>query len=123
MRVDPQVTGHVVREAIKNIKNHGWVQGEFNGPNYGFCMLGAIREACLTYLSKDEVAWAAMYAEIAADLGKWVVNLNGGTPYVYPGALAANVAHFNDAPGRTKEEVLLHMNKYADEVDPQLVGE
>lgn len=124
MRADPRITGYVVRKATEYIKEYGWKQRAFGSIHSGFCMLGAMREACLRDLVVEgEVARIRAYSAMSDDIGEWLVNLSGGVPFIHSSVLAAHATHFNDDPSRTEEEVLLHMNKFADEIDPQVAGD
>lgn len=124
MDLTPQVTGHVVRKAAEYIKTYGWRQRTFGSIHTGFCMLGAIREACVRDLVVgDEMSRINTYSTMSDGIGEWLVNLNGGVRYTNSPIPAGNATFFNDVRGRTQEEILLHMTKYADEVDPQVVPE
>jgi hypothetical protein len=57
-------------------------------------------------------------------LSKWLLDVGAMTTLTstgfQPPLIISVVPVWNDAPGRTKEEVIQYMRKFADEVDPQL---
>lgn len=122
MDLTPQEIGAVVRQAVATIENHGWVQGRYGDRDYGYCAVGALRAVAgsgvmYQQISRELCMWmrSIMYSEVIApeDLYRDMTDTYGPTEWP--------VTDFNDSPGRTKEEVLLHMNKFADEMDPQWI--
>ncbi len=76
--------------AVDYIQQHGWCQGEAFGPNGTVCMLGALdktRGHAITYLK-------------AIDR---LIPLIGGIP----------INRWNDAEGRTKDEVITKLREAA----------
>lgn len=67
------------------IKDHGWVQNQPGSHRDGFCMIGALAEICP--MRQPDVFFEAVDA------------LRDTTGYMH-------VTSFNDAEGRTKEEVI-----------------
>lgn len=70
------------------IDKHGWVQGVYGNPEKGFCIIGAISRACWD----DGVTFETQTA------------MEGDLQRHAPGY--ESLVAFNDAKGRTKEEVL-----------------
>lgn len=96
-----------IRGAIKRIETAGWTQKYLGDDDRGYCMVGAIT-----------AGWSNSVAcnVTTAELGRWLEPFVEESVGVSPIRI---ITMFNDAPGRTKEEVLFHMNKLADELDPR----
>jgi hypothetical protein len=88
-KLDQPVKHPVLLDAIKLIEKHGWVQGKRGHANIGYCAVGAVVNSTMDY-------WAS---------GKAITAMEKQVPY--------GVASWNDAPGRTKEEVIAMMRKAA----------
>lgn len=90
-------TKEILVKAKGLIEKHGWTQDKYHAPTGEFCSLGAIRYAiwdCLDRSSTDDVYYKAKTAFLrATDSG-----------------YSSDVA-FNDAEGRTKDEVLAVFDK------------
>jgi hypothetical protein len=103
--------GRVARQAASVIEKHGWNQGSWSGKNGGVCVRGAFN--VVTY---GIVAMSPSPEEL--EFAEWMVEL---------GVLSDNaawepcLASWNDDEGRTKEQVLAYLNKFAEEHDPQPV--
>jgi hypothetical protein len=91
--VDDEVAGVLrqSRELVANGWHRGWTR-KLIGDKYHFCALGAMTEAW--WSARDRVALSDVLSRFHAALP--------------PGF---GVAGFNDAPGRTKEEVLAVFDK------------
>lgn len=111
--------GSIVRQAAKAIERFGWRQGHEGSPEVGMCIRGALfyvqakdrgRQLSSDWKAEEVFSeWMGengFYQEIHEASSGQLKNIDL-TPY------------WNDWKGRTKEEVLLYMNKFADEVDPQ----
>src|SRR5258706_912892 len=94
--------GRLMRQAAKVLEDREWLQGTLQSGN-AFCMRGAIYFALCGNSSPRFPHRLATVTEIL--FSKWVE-----TP---------SVMGFNDHIGRTKEEVLETMYKFAEEHDPQ----
>lgn len=105
MDLTRQEIGAVVRQAAATIKERGWVQGNYGDRDHGYCAIGAVRAV---------IGTGVQYQQIAIELNIWMRSLIHSK-----GPIECAVTDFNDTPGRTREEILLHMNKFADEMDPQ----
>lgn len=99
--------GRVVRRAAKFIEEHGWVQGTEGSKKYGFCTVGAIRNALPLATPEQENLRAAALMRFSTWLRVSVDESINWIPM------------WNDDKSRTRDEVLLYMNKFADEMDPQ----
>lgn len=83
-------TRDVLRNAAKLIEKHGWVQGCFGDKRLGYCAAGAI----------NHVAPSGAAAGLAKDKLRQLA----------PDGL---ITLWNDAPGRTKDEVVAALRKAA----------
>lgn len=70
--------------AARIIESNGWFQGGYHGPGGNVCALAALYEACDRLDVEDQV-------ELIKSWKPWT---------------GFNIVAFNDAPGRTKAEVL-----------------
>lgn len=103
-----QNAGRLIRKAAKVLDDRGWVQGRIGTPETGMCVrgvLGFTATGVAGRFNQDALIAENFLREWLRDLGQ------ADTFFGVPG--------WNDTPGRTKEEIVLHMNKFADEVDPQ----
>ena len=82
----------LIDEAIKNLKEHGWSQGEYQQPDGSLCALGALG------FRNHDGATEAQYA-VVAKLTKVVAD----RPYYYEKAV---ITDWNDEYGRTEKEVI-----------------
>lgn len=116
MGMTDQAAGQVARAAADLIEKHGWVQRSYGDADRGYCMVGAMNAAVNptrgTTLAFDHHRYADM-------LGIWMKPYVTLSPGDFCDGCANEVTTFNDTPGRTKEEVVLHLRKFADEMDPQ----
>lgn len=119
-------SGRLVRKAAKVLRDRKWVQGQVGTKDSGMCAIGVIS---YTANVDPKVAQAKIFfseffsnnlvgnkqttlaGNAVIDFGEWLKNSG-----LYE---SSYVAGWNDAPGRTKEEVIQYMEKFADEVDPQ----
>jgi hypothetical protein len=123
-------SGRLVRKAARILRDRKWLRGDTGSKERGMCAIGAISFAATgqtntTLISPeliDEfVSGASRYIPkqiIEANLavkhfGQWLAN----SGYGYQGG--SSVPDWNDHKARDKEEVILYMEKFADEVDPQ----
>ena len=68
------------------IERYGWVQGRLGNTRIGFCLEGAIFEWAMTQWDKD--AYYDAYRKVSLVIG------------------SRSLSQWNDAPERTKDEVL-----------------
>lgn len=101
-------TGQVVRNAAKMIEKHGWIQGALGSHASGFCIAGAV--AAVTTPAIQNGFDSNIRQKTFDEFTKWLRELESMNLFI---------PEWNDKEGRTKEEVLLYMNKFADEMDPQ----
>jgi hypothetical protein len=117
-----QNVGRVIRKAAKILEDREWGQGTDIQTStdgiYRMCTRGVINFAILGVtqmhsariltLKKQsnliELAWDSVTA-----FSNWLKENRYGPDTVF----------WNDAKGRTKEEVIAYLNKFADEKDPQ----
>ena len=100
---DNETAGKIIRGAAQKIEQFGWVQGRgivyFEGLVVGYCVVGAI-----------EAVEHKRVGRVAADMF-----LDWLRQFIEP---VTGIPSWNDAPGRTKEEILGYMHKFADEFAP-----
>ncbi len=114
-----QRSGATVRNAARAIEKYGWVQQTNRSPS-GMCIRGAIDyiEAQYSIIPDDWRSAEDEFSEWMDSIGQY-----HEVRMAHPRAVDASTQDlapaWNDQPERTKEEVLLYMNKFADEVDPQ----
>ena len=108
-----QNAGRAVRRAAEVLADRKWLQGGIGNSGSGMCAIGAINFAIIgnTRPSYSMDPRSTLVTNSINLLGRWLkdvgVDENGDVP------------SWNDKNGRTKEEVILYMNKFADEMDPQ----
>lgn len=95
-----QQVGQAIRKTINFIEQYGWVQGQYGSERIGVCVMGGICNVTDTVLG-DLVIDKFSY---------WLSDILGKE---------IGITKWNDDVDRTKEEVLLYLNKFADEMDPQ----
>lgn len=88
----------LLAEAARLIERHGWIQRKYGKPETGFCMLGAVEEVWWSTGSENRTA---SLEELDRAYGLLKLRVPAG-PVI-----------FNDAPGRTKEEVLAVLREAA----------
>lgn len=98
--------GQVMRKAAKLIEEHGWIQGALGSHDSGFCIAGAVAVVTAPAIIFDSNIRQMTFDEFT----HWLRELESMNLFI---------PEWNDKEGRTKEEVLLYMNKFADEMDPQ----
>lgn len=81
------------------LENYGWIQEDVGGAETGFCALGAVTEAV-------ELCSSARYDAYYAARSALMYTVQSSEFGCHDG-----VIQFNDAPGRTKEEVLNLFNQ------------
>jgi len=81
--------------AADYLEQHGWCQGQMFGPDDSVCAVGAIAEVTRADTDYDHYSEAL---EVA-------MSYVGGGP----------VSQWNDAPGRTKEDVIAMLRAAAEE--------
>ena len=101
-RQEPLGASELTEQAIEELETRGWCQGRLENETGEVCYLGAY-EFAMAQLGVSSwqlyrEAWQASHKEFAELGGK-------GTGYDIPA--------WNDAPGRTKEEVLERMTLVA----------
>lgn len=92
----------VMQRAIVAIETHGWSRRQYGSERVGFCMVGALNYAAFgdpVGASFGDDSSEALF--VACDVEAALVRVTG----------AGYVPKWNDAPGRTKEEVLWAMRK------------
>lgn len=114
-----QRSGAIVRRAAEVIEKHGWVQGTAGDTEYGMCIRGAINFVEVQELdSPISTGSEYEFSEWMDGIGQFV-ELRAAHTLIARAGGRYLIPLWNDERGRTKEEVLLYMNKFADEVDPQ----
>lgn len=104
-----------VNGAIAIIKEWGWTQKTLGTDATGYCMVGALMKACK--LLEEDIRIRPIQTRAILDLGRWLRPL---APW--PNLDLSNravITFFNDADGRTRDEVLMHLEKFVDEFSPQ----
>lgn len=101
-----KTTAEILREAAEYIGEHGWIQGQLSNPDGKVCAIGAINRAAKSDAVADtydaiEALWNYLELPSGEQLGSGL----------HP------VARWNDAPGRSAEDVILAMKCAAKEVD------
>lgn len=92
--------------AASLIEEYGWVQGRFGSKQIGFCLIGAIREAVNGGYRWDENRYEPI--------------VNATTKRrLSDGRSADGGAIWNDASGRTKEEVIAKLHEVASQLRSQ----
>jgi hypothetical protein len=105
--------GRLVRKAADVLQDRTWVQGEYGDADKGMCAVTSIFFTA-TGRSENAVKYEthpSLVKQTIRTFGNWL-EAAGFTSW-------GSVPAWNDAPGRTKDEVLQIMRKFADEVDPQ----
>lgn len=95
-------TGRTLRKAAQLIETRGWVQGWYGTDRDGFCISGAIRNVA----GNDWIS-----ESVATEFFRWLTEAGAIDKNQY------SVPAWNDAPERTQEDVILYLNKCADEFD------
>lgn len=122
-----QNAGRLVRRAAQVLEDRSWIQGGVGNGRERMCARGAICFAARGSTNFSSVSNFTYQAEV--QLSRWLVKTGVITVtrksvgLDLDEALEKNVSvvpYWNDANGRTKEEVVQYMRKFADEVDPQL---
>jgi hypothetical protein len=118
-----QNAGRLVRRAAQVLDDRKWIQNSVGNGQLGMCARGAIRFAAFGNTNSTEASDFTYQAEV--QFSRWLMEAGAasslGLDLRY--ALEENVSivpSWNDANGRTKDEVIQYMRKFADEVDPQL---
>ena len=112
-----QNAGRLVRRAAQILDDRDWIQGDVGNGERGMCVRGAIVFAAYGSAVKGNF----LTHEAEMEFSRWLVAV-GQIKGTRSAALAdfSSVPGWNDATGRTKEEVVQYMRKFADEVDPRL---
>ena len=119
--------GMVARKAAEIIEAQGWHQHGWTSRSHPrkawgraeVCIRGALNLAAWGHLTDNP-------SEAEVEFTKWLNEIDP-LPQCESVLLQLSVdmdldlAAWNDAPGRTKEEVLTYLNKFAEEQDPQPV--
>jgi len=93
---DPMTNREICLKAAARLREVGWRQGDFGGPDGPHCILGACRWATGYYAAYAPYTCARpSYAAITAITA---ITAADGVDY--------DVTNWNDAPGRTAEEVI-----------------
>ena len=117
-----QNAGRLIRRAAQVLEDRAWIQGGIGDGTRGMCVRGAISFTAHGNANVLEIGHDSYRAEVY--LSRWLLKLDA-----IPGIIdlerskeqwCSFVPAWNDADGRTKEEVIQYMRKFADEVDPQL---
>lgn len=93
-----QNAGRSIRRVADIIDNRGWIQGAEGDKERGFCITGALRYGVREF-SKFKITFEF--------LQNWFLKTHGNA-----------IIGYNDARGRTKEEVLRALRQCSDELDP-----
>lgn len=96
--------GRMIRHAANVLEDRTWVQGRFGTLGTSVCAMAAIEQSHHTVPRRQ--------LGNAIDIFNGWLRING---LVGP---SGTVVQWNDAPGRTKEEVISTMRRFADEMDP-----
>lgn len=102
--------GRLVRQAAQVIEDRGWKQGTVGTDSAGMCIVGGIRRVA----NGDTRLLSNFSEKTILAMSAWMITNYGPHDPVYQHPIT-----FNDNKGRTKDEVLAFMRKFADEVDPQ----
>jgi hypothetical protein len=116
-----QNAGRLVRRAAQILEDRNWIQGDVGNGQRGMCARGAICFAVSGNTNFVSVPDVTYQAEVR--FSHWLVRTGAMRDVIAEYALHDNITivpSWNDAKGRTKEEVVQYMRKFADEVDPQL---
>ena len=92
-----RIAAKLLRGAAKDLETFGWIQGAAGNEERGFCAIGGIYHAQKDTGAKFDdrlLAYQAVKAVTGQDS-------------------SANITRWNDAPGRTKQEVVSAMRKAA----------
>lgn len=86
-------------QAADYIHAHGWTQGSYEEPDGAVCALGAIDHVAdpPTY---ESMGTGTTYGGIRYALREYLIDTDTG-----PTGCQANIAYWNDTPGRTQDEV------------------
>jgi hypothetical protein len=105
--------GRLVRKAADVLQDRTWVQGEYGDADKGMCAVTSIH-----FTATGDSTHAAqgdrrprLVNDTLITFGNWL-EAAGFTTF-------GSVPAWNDTSGRTKDEVLQVMRKFADEMDPQ----
>ena len=93
----------IVRRAADLINEKGWVSGRYASTAQGHCIPIHSRHAERFCLSG---------ALIRADARKWEV-----IAHEFRRFYGENMSHFNDSPGRTRQEVLVRAEEFASRLE------
>lgn len=113
--------GRVLRHAANVLEDREWVQGREGTLKGGMCAIGVIRQSHARPQLDRALGAELLFAD-------WLIDAGLTTPYATPYVSCcpevgtssfSTITHWNDAEGRTKEEVITVMRKFADEKDPQ----
>lgn len=80
-----------LRGARKFIEEHGWTQGDLQGPNGGFCLMGSV-------IGHESTQFGGQGRNIPSEALQYLGQACS--------VAATDLDSWNDTPGRTKEEVL-----------------
>lgn len=105
--------GALARQAAAVIEVRGWNQGSFEADSGEVCIRGAFNMAYRTTSAGPSCLAETTFSLWLKDLGVIQKSSNG-----YYGN---RLAEWNDEPGRTREEILAYLNKFAEEQDSQAV--
>ena len=92
----------VVKNAIKLIEKHGWIQRSLGSPGVGFCLMGA-----LSYAEKERVDYGIRIEGFAEAVKKTLCSY-----YDYQDA-RTNVVRFNDDRCKSKSEAIAFLETLA----------
>ena len=93
-------TAALRQQAAELIKKHGWVQGWEGDCEHGFCISEALHAAACqhsTGLERDHAVW---------EIGRDAAKLRGLPPPSNIFRAISEMIDFNDARGRTVDEIL-----------------
>lgn len=81
----------IIKRAVEILNNEGWIQGSYGGHKTGYCLIGALHTAAYDI---DSNLYDGAYGKVA----HFLTIDNNVTKQTLP--------RWNDAKGRTKEEVI-----------------
>jgi hypothetical protein len=89
---------YTLKKGKEAIEKYGWIQGNMGRPNLGYCAMGAINDQRVSHVDYKS-AIHALWVELPPG------NYDESELSPHP------IAQWNDAEGRTKEEVLALYDK------------
>lgn len=107
----------VLREAAEYIGEHGWVQDDLEDDYGKVCAIGAINRVTHSHGYGAGADYAAADDFGALDALSMHIGIDPSWEASQPRTFLHPVARWNDARGRTAEDVILAMKRAAEEID------